>query len=110
MTKRSLWLMLVGVLLAMASAASLHAELIVNPESLTFSVPPGQNPNVQLVTVQDSGGASLFFTTSHSSNWLTVSPSSGNTSAFLNVGAFSAGLAQGLYTDTLVITAGGQTK
>jgi hypothetical protein len=100
--------MVLGVFaLLAAGAVSAQAQFIVNPTSITFAVPPGQNASAQLVFVQ-TNGANVNFTVSGQSNgnWLTYGSISSNTTPtnFL-VGANSSGTPLGIYTGSITITA-----
>ncbi len=96
----------VFVLLA-AGAVPARADFIVNPTSLTFAVPPGQNPSAQLVFIQNTNGGVKFNLSVQSNGlWLTYgSVSSNTTPANFSVGANSSGLAVGIYTGSITITA-----
>ena len=81
-----------------------------NPGSLSFSYQllSGTNPPNQTASVTASGGAAIPFTaaasTSSGGNWLSVSPSSGNTPATLTVSVNTAGLAAGVYNGSITLT------
>ena len=79
-----------------------------SPTSLTFSYNVGgATPSSQSISVS-GGGATLAFTatasTSSGGNWLSVSPTSGNTPATLSVSIGPSGLNAGNYTGTVVVS------
>jgi len=86
-------------------------SLVVGRSWLIFTFQPGDPPPVaQWLTVSASGGA-LGFTaaasTSSGGDWLAVTPASGATPATLSVLVNPAGLAVGIYSGTVTITAPG---
>jgi hypothetical protein len=67
----------------------------------------GSNPAAQSVTISNTGGGALNWTASKTQSWLTLSATSGAAPATLAVGAVTAGLAGGTYTDTVTVAASG---
>jgi trimeric autotransporter adhesin len=79
-----------------------------SPTTLTFNYTAGgATPAAQSISVS-GGGATLAFTatasTTSGGNWLSVSPTSGNTPATLSVTIVPAGLNAGTYTGTVVVS------
>ncbi|MGO9896755.1 MAG: BACON domain-containing protein [Bryobacteraceae bacterium] len=86
------------------------------PSSLNFSYQVGgSNPAAQSISAAGASGAALAFTATATStgNWLTVTPTSGNTPATLAVTVAPSSLTAGAYTGTIVVagsgSAGGST-
>ena len=101
----------------------LNVTLTVTPDpaiqlssnSLFFSTIQGVNPNSQMVSLSNSGGGTLTWTATADSTlpaWLSVTPTSGENNANLNVSVNSggAGLSIGNYTKTITIAAPGATN
>lgn len=81
----------------------------LSSSTLTFSTNVGVNPNVQTITITNTGGNSLAWTVgTPSQSWLSVSPASGSDDAGQNSPlTFSVdvtGLAAGTYSATVDIT------
>jgi hypothetical protein len=91
------------------------ANLNVSAASLTFNGSATQNPAIQTITVQNTGGRALDWTastgTSTSGNWLNVSTVSGhlepNTQQYISVSVHSVGLAVGSYQERLTFSYSG---
>ncbi len=84
------------------------AILSTSQTGLTFSTPTaGTNPPSQSVLVSNTGTGTLSWTAVGTQPWLTLSPNSGTAPSTLSVGVLTTGLANGIYTDTVVITATG---
>ncbi|MFN7926147.1 MAG: malectin domain-containing carbohydrate-binding protein, partial [Bryobacteraceae bacterium] len=80
--------------------------LSVSPASLTFSSFTGVNPATQTLSITNTGGGTLNWTTASNQSWLTVTPSGsapGTATATVNV----AGLAAGPYSANITVTAAG---
>jgi uncharacterized protein (TIGR03437 family) len=81
--------------------------LTVSPSTLNFSYTIGATTNPATQTVQLSSSAPAPFTTTATTtgggNWLSVTPSSGNTNATLTVAVNVTGLTAGNYTGTVAI-------
>ncbi|HEY6886160.1 MAG TPA: choice-of-anchor D domain-containing protein, partial [Solirubrobacter sp.] len=83
------------------------AVLSVSPASLSFSGTEGaSNPASKTVTVSNTGGGSLSFTTASDAAWLSVTPASGSAPRDLAVSADLAGRQAGTYTGHVTIDAG----
>ncbi|MGP8244448.1 MAG: BACON domain-containing protein [Bryobacteraceae bacterium] len=87
-----------------------------SPSTLSFSYQVGgATPAAQSISVAGAGNAALAFTATASStgNWLTVTPTSGNSPASLAVTVAPSSLAAGSYTGAIVVagsgSAGGST-
>ncbi len=88
--------------------------LSVLPASLSYSASVGQNPPVQAITVQNSGGQPLDWssvvTTGNGATWLSISPASGHlepgASAAVSVSVQVQQLAVGLYQGAISFQGG----
>src|SRR5258707_8739559 len=102
---RALMLLLVG------PAAFAQTNLSLLPQQVSLAAPAGSNTKaVQTLTLSNSGpsvpfNASVRFVGS-STNWLSVSPTSGTTPAALTVSADASKLAAGAYFAQVTVTAG----
>jgi glucose/arabinose dehydrogenase len=84
--------------------------LAITPSSLTFAATVGgAAPPSQPVTVSNTGGGTLSFTTSDDQSWLAASPASGSAPGTVDVSVNPTGLAAGTYTGNVTITAAGAT-
>src|SRR4029077_20870684 len=82
--------------------------LTVSPITANFTgTQGGQNPAPVPVSVTNTGGGSLTFTTSSDSAWLSVSPTGGTAPQTLQVSANLSGLNAGSYHGNVTITASG---
>ena len=85
--------------------------LALNQNSLSFeALPGGSNPPSQSISVSNSGAGTLQWTAGSSAAWLTVSPASGTNAGTLTVSANIAGLAQGTYSGSILVSASGATN
>ena len=85
------------------------------PATLTFSYAVGAStPAAQSITVTGAGNAALSFTatasTTSGGNWLTVTPTSGNTPASLSVTVAPSSLSAGTYSGTVVVAGSGSAN
>jgi len=82
-----------------------------SPSTFTFTgTQGGLNPPSQTLEVWNSGGGSMNWTASKDVNWLTLSPSSGNSSGEHDQIAISvniSGLSSGTYSATITLTGEG---
>jgi hypothetical protein len=84
--------------------------LTLSPTSVNFSATQGgSNPASSPVSLTNTGGGTLSYTTSSDSAWLSVTPGTGNAPQTLQVGANIAGLAPNTYTGHITVTAAGAT-
>jgi glucose/arabinose dehydrogenase len=82
--------------------------LAVSPGSLSFTAVEGAAaPPAQSLSVTNTGGGTLSFTTSDDASWLAASPASGTAPGSVSVSVNHAGLARGTYSGTVVVTAAG---
>ena len=83
-------------------------QLSVSPTTLSFSANQGA-PTVETkaFNVSNTGGGTLSFTTSASVPWLNVTPASDVAPRTVSVTPSTAGLAPGLHTGTVTVTAAG---
>jgi hypothetical protein len=96
----------VTVTLTVSAPPPPNPVLSLSNISLSFTeAQGGAIPAAQTVTVSNTGGGTLSFTTQSDSTWLTVTPASGNAPASLTV-AVSAETA-GTYTGHVTVTAPG---
>jgi len=91
-------------------------NLVATPTSLTFNYQQsGPQPSAQTLTISSSG-ASLSFsaaasvTTPQGGNWLSVTPTSGDTTAGLSVSVNTAGLTPGNYSGIVTLTSAGASN
>ena len=83
-------------------------NLSVTPSSLSFSGSVGgANPAAKTLSVANTGGGTLNYTTSDNASWLAVTPASGTAPGTLSVSVDTAGLAQGTYNGAVTVTASG---
>ena len=91
-------------------AAPQPPALSVTPGSLTFTAVEGSAaPPSQSLSVANTGGGTLSFTTSDDASWLAATPASGTAPASVSVSVTSAGLTRGTYTGTVRVAAAGAT-
>jgi hypothetical protein len=84
------------------------ALLNASQTQLTFSTnAAGSDPTSQLLAISNQGAGTMTWSAAHSQQWLTLSSTSGTAPSNIYVGAVTAGLAAGTYSDTIVITAPG---
>lgn len=84
----------------------------VSPSSLSFTAVAGTNPPVQYITVSNTGGGTLSWSSTDNSGWITAD-ASGTNSGSIPVTVYSYGNPSGTYSATVTITAAGypsQTK
>jgi uncharacterized protein (TIGR03437 family) len=82
----------------------------ISPSTLSFTYAGGSLPASQSFQVSAAGGAALSFTAqSGNPDWLSVTPTSGTTPATVNVSVSPASLAAGVYSGSVIITAGAGT-
>jgi uncharacterized protein (TIGR03437 family) len=82
--------------------------LEVNPPALSFSGPPGVNPNSQQLVIESlslSVAWSATVKTSSGGNWLNLSATAGVTGIVLNANVNTAGLAPGSYQGSIAVSA-----
>ena len=90
------------------SSVPLAPILAVSTNALNFAIVQGSaNPSPAAVNVTNNGGGTLTFTTSSDSSWLTVSQNSTTAPATLQIGASGTGLAVGVYTGHVAVSATG---
>lgn len=88
--------------------------LSMDPSSLSFNTFAGQIPNVKTITLQNTGGQPLNWTTSvDTSNWLSVTPTNGSldigAQARVTVNINGSVLTPGVYDGTITFKNGGFT-
>jgi uncharacterized protein (TIGR03437 family) len=91
------------------------AALTLSPTTLTFNAAVGGSaPPSQTVSLSASGNAAIPYsaaaTTSTGGNWLSVSPTSGNTPGTITASVNPSGLTIGSYTGTITITSSGASN
>ncbi|MCP4567917.1 MAG: hypothetical protein GY841_10095 [FCB group bacterium] len=83
----------------------LPAHIELSPPLMTFEGVTGfPNPSAQTLTIDNGGELPLEWTSSWSSGWLSVSPSSGTAKSYSSIRPDISGLSDGLYYDTLIIS------
>ncbi len=90
------------------TVAALAPVLSVSSTGVYFSADQGgSNPQPSSVSVTNTGGGSLTFTTSSDSTWLTATPASGSAPQAVQLSVNITGLAIGTYTGHVTITSAG---
>jgi hypothetical protein len=90
------------------TATALAPVLSVSSTGVYFSADQGgSNPPPSSVSVTNTGGGSLTFTTSSDSTWLTATPASGSAPQAVQLSVNITGLAIGTYTGHVTITSTG---
>ncbi|HWZ45574.1 MAG TPA: family 16 glycoside hydrolase [Candidatus Saccharimonadales bacterium] len=85
--------------------------LALDKNSLTFdALPSGSNPSAQTVAISNSGTGMLNWTATENASWLTLSPASGTNTGTLTASVNIAGLAEGVYSTGITVTASGATN
>ncbi|MGB9834826.1 MAG: lectin like domain-containing protein, partial [bacterium] len=89
-------------------------SLSFTPSSFTFTATQGgSNPPSQTLEVWNSGGGSMSWTVSKDALWLTLSPTSGNSSGEhdqVTVSVYISGLASGTYSTTITLSGEGASN
>lgn len=97
-------------ILVSLSGVGAAPKIRVEPESLAFSTTAGNNPAAQSFDVRNVGTTTLNWQASKAggASWFSFSPNSGslgaNGSQSITVSINAAGLGQGTYTDTIVVS------
>ena len=92
------------------SATSTTPILTTAPTSLSFSgVAGGTNPAAASLSITNTGGGTLSFTSVSNQTWLTAAPASGTAPATETIGVTISGLTAGTYTGQVTISAAGAT-
>lgn len=79
----------------------------LSPSTLNYSATQGAaNPANQTVSLTSTGGT-IAWTVSDTASWLSVNPTSGNSSSTLTAAVNTSGLAAGTYTGTITVSAAG---
>jgi hypothetical protein len=77
-----------------------------SPTSLAFTAQQGGgNPTAQTVTIRNTGGETLNWSASASTNWLSVNPASGTGTGTATVTIGTAALTAGTYSGVITISA-----
>jgi hypothetical protein len=88
-----------------SGAVSNPPVLSVTPATLAFyATQGGGNPPASTVSVANTGGGAINFSTGSDSSWLTVSPTMGTAPEQLQISASLTGLSVGTYTGHVTIT------
>ena len=88
------------------STVPLAPILSISTNTVSFSIVQGSpDPTPATVNVLNNGGGTLTFTTASDSSWLSVAQVSTTAPASLQVAASAAGLAVGVYTGHVTISA-----
>ncbi len=84
----------------------LPPHIVLTPTSMTFEGTVGfPSPPGQALSISNSGPGAMTWTSSFSSTWLSVNPSNGTAPSATSINVNIAGLSDGVYYDTVVITA-----
>ena len=100
----------VGILSAIQVAPDTSGPpgLQVSSSSLSFAGSQGgTNPASQVLAISNNGAGSLNWTAAKTQSWLNLSTNSGTTPASVTIGASTAGLVPGTYTDTVTVASAG---
>jgi len=90
------------------SSVPLAPVLSVSTNAVNFAIVQGSaDPSPAPVNVVNSGGGTLTFTTASDTSWLHVTPGSASAPASLQITASGAGLAVGVYTGHVAVSAMG---
>lgn len=82
----------------------------LSPSNLNYTATQGAaNPANQTVSLTSTGGT-IPWTVSDNASWLSVSPTSGNSSSTLTTAVNTSGLAAGTYNGTITVSATGSTS
>jgi hypothetical protein len=82
-----------------------------SPTSLSFaSTQGGANPATQTLSISNTGGGTLSWTTSENAAWLTLSPSSGTGNGAVTLTVTTGSLAASTYHSTVTINASGASS
>jgi hypothetical protein len=80
----------------------------VTPDNLSFTaVEGGASPADRTLSVTNTGGGTLSFTTSDNASWLAATPANGTAPASITVAVNSAGLTRGSYSGSVRIESAG---
>ncbi|MEK7401856.1 MAG: BACON domain-containing carbohydrate-binding protein [Gemmatimonadota bacterium] len=82
-------------------------QLVLSASTLSFATPAGTDPAAQSVSISNGGGGTLTWSASANQAWLTLAPASGTGAGTLNVLVFVFGLATGVHTGTITVSATG---
>lgn len=80
------------------------AIMSVTPSSLTYFGAIGLNPKPQNIQVTNTGSGTLTWTARATSQWLSLSGTSGSAPSTISVTPNTNGLATGSYTDTITVS------
>ncbi|MFB3828676.1 MAG: BACON domain-containing protein [Bryobacteraceae bacterium] len=97
----------VNIPVTLTVGGGLAGTLSANPLNLSFDYTQGEAAPAAKTVQVSSSGASLTFSATASTNWITATPASGSTPATLNVSVSPAGLGAGTYNGTVTITSAG---
>ena len=82
-----------------------------SPTSFSFaSTQGGANPATQTLSISNTGGGTLSWTTSDNAAWLTLSPSSGTGNGAVTLTVTTGSLAASTYRSTVTINASGASS
>lgn len=85
---------------------SIPPHINVTPSSFAFEGTIGYpSPPSQALSITNGGGGTLSWTASASAPWLSINPSSGLAPSVTSINVNHAGLSEGTYYDTIVISA-----
>lgn len=83
----------------------------VNPTSLSFTAVQGSgNPSPQTLTISNTGGGTLTWSSSDNAPWLTHTPQSGTSGDSITVSVATDSLGAGTYMATLTLSATGASS
>ena len=93
------------------TASTAGATIGLNPTGLTFTgTVGGTNPAAKPISISNTGGGTLSWTTSDNAAWLGLSPVSGSNNGTVTASVNMTGLAAGTYSGIITVTASGSTN
>ncbi len=84
--------------------------LIMNPETLSFTINQGDSTGSQTVGLDTSNSTTPGYNITDDASWLTVLPVTGSTPGSVTVSVDATGLAEGVYSATITAAAPGYTE
>ena len=93
------------------SVSGTSPTIVRSPSTLAFTGDVnGSNPANQTVSISNSGEQALNWAVTKTAAWLTLNPTSGNTSGTVTCSVNTSGLAIGTYNDSITVTGTGATN
>jgi len=86
---------------------SVNPAIGTSPTSLSFTAQQGGNPTAQTLTISNTGGGTLTWSTSDSAAWLSLSPASGTGTGAVTASVATGTLTAGSYSGAITLAATG---